>query len=185
MESFTYVKRGYDPEEVDRYIATLEQVIKSYKEKDNTIKNAIISAQAAADNIIQNAKNQANEYKTQIAKELDKIPAEIERQRIRIQAFQDVYSGLVRKYLTTLEESEMNDIFTRLDDIDKLITRLKETDIIPPSGTPMSTDSSEEAAVFTPPSEGTVPILSFGPDNSPSLNKPAARVNEEGNYVPN
>ncbi|MCL2198654.1 MAG: DivIVA domain-containing protein [Defluviitaleaceae bacterium] len=189
MEQFTYVKRGYDPEEVDRYIATLEQVIKSYKEKDNAIKNAIISAQVAADNMIKNAKNQADEYKGQIAKELDKITTEIERQRIRVQAFQDVYSGLVRKYLTTLDDNDMSDLFTRLDDVDKLITRLKETDIVPPTVTPEPMDtapapslSKEEAAVFA---GNPAPAISFGPENSPSLNKPAARVNDEGNYVPN
>ena len=182
MEQFTYVKRGYDPEEVDRYMSTLEQVIKSYKEKDNTIKNAIISAQAAADNIIKNAKNQADEYKIQIAKELDKVTAEVERQRIRIQAFQDVYSGLIRKYLTTIDENEMSDIFTRLDDVDKLIARLKETDIVPQSIAALESDSvTEEAPVFT---DESAPVLSLGPENSPSLNKPAARVNDEGNYVP-
>jgi len=179
LEQFTYVKRGYDPEEVDRYIATLEQVIKSYKEKDNAIKNAIISAQVAADNMIKNARNQAEEYKVQIAKELDKVSTEIERQRIRIQAFQDVYSGLVRKYLSNLEDNDMSDIFTRLDDVDKLITRLKEADIAMPAVTPEPMDSPEEDLTEESPS------LSFGPENSPSLNKPAARVNDEGNYVPN
>ena len=60
LEQFTYVKRGYDPEEVEKYITTLEQVIKSYKDKDNAIKNAIISAQVAADNVVKNARLQAD-----------------------------------------------------------------------------------------------------------------------------
>lgn len=132
LEQFTYVKRGYDPEEVDRYIDTLEQVVQSYKEKDNAIKNAIISAQVAADNMVKNAKAQADEYKYQIAKELDKVTLEIERQRMRIRAFQDVYSGLVRKYLAEIQAEEMSDLFSRLDEVDKLVARLKEVDIIPP-----------------------------------------------------
>ncbi|MCL1883238.1 MAG: DivIVA domain-containing protein [Defluviitaleaceae bacterium] len=132
MEQFTYVKRGYDPEEVDRYISTLEQVVKSYKEKDNAIKNAIISAQVAADNMVKNAKAQAEEYKGQIAKELDKVSIEVDRQRMRIQAFQDVYSGLVRKYLTDINEKDISDLYSRLDEVDKFIERLKEVDIIPP-----------------------------------------------------
>jgi len=132
LEQFTYVKRGYDPEEVDRYISTLEQVVKSYKEKDNAIKNAIISAQVAADNMVKNAKAQAEEYKGQIAKELDKVSIEVDRQRMRIQAFQDVYSGLVRKYLTDINEKDISDLYSRLDEVDKFIERLKEVDIIPP-----------------------------------------------------
>ena len=126
MEQFTYVKRGYDPEEVDRYISTLEQVIKSYKDKDNAIKNAIISAQVAADNMIKNAKAQADEYKIQITQELEKAKDEVARQRMRIQAFQDVYSGLVRKYLVEIHENDMTDLFGRLDDIEKMITHLMD-----------------------------------------------------------
>jgi cell division septum initiation protein DivIVA len=200
VEQFTYVKRGYDPEEVDRYISTLEQVIKSYKEKDNAIKNAIISAQVAADNMVKNAKNQADEYKTQIAKELDKVSLEVERQRIRIQAFQDVYSGLVRKYLTDIDENEISDLYTRLDDVDKLINRLKEVDIVP-APTPTEMSASAPAPDFTaptlaPPADSAAPALSLGPTSSPSLNKSpnakpfpppqvVARINDEGNYVPN
>ncbi|MCL2387593.1 MAG: DivIVA domain-containing protein [Defluviitaleaceae bacterium] len=131
MEQFTYVKRGYDPEEVDRYIATLEQVIKSYKEKDNAIKNAIISAQMAADNMIKNAKAQADEYKTQISKELDKVSVELDRQRMRIQAFQDVYSGMIRQYLTDLDSNDITDLYARIDDVDKMVNRLKEVDLNP------------------------------------------------------
>lgn len=128
---FTYVKRGYDPEEVDGYITTLESVIKSYKDKDNAIKNAIISAQVAADNMIKNAKLQADEYKVQIVTELEKVRGEVERQRMRIQAFQDVYGGLVRKYLTELQESDIGELYNRLDDVDRLIVQLIEADIVP------------------------------------------------------
>lgn len=131
MESFTYVKRGYDPDEVDKYIATLESVIKSYKDKDNAIKNAIISAQVAADNMIKNARLQADDYKGQIVQELEKVRQEVERQRMRLHAFQDVYTGLIRKYLTTLDENDMTELHTRLDDIDRLIVRLMDTDIAP------------------------------------------------------
>ena len=121
MEQFTVVKRGYDPDEVDKYIATLEQVIKSYKDKDNAIKNAIISAQMAADNMIKNAKLQADEYKVQIDKELMKVREEVGRQRMRLQAFQDVYTGLVRKYLREFTDSDMGDLLSRLDDVERTL----------------------------------------------------------------
>lgn len=176
MEQFTYVKRGYDPEEVDRYIATLEQVIKSYKEKDNAIKNAIISAQVAADNMVKNAKMQADEYKGQIAKELDKVSLEVDRQRMRIQAFKDVYSGLVKKYLTDLDEDDMTDIFARLDDVEKLIGRLKEVDIVPAptpgdfpirSSAPPEPSTTPPAPTIPPPTQGLNPAQSAGTNPPP------------------
>ena len=130
-QQFTLVKRGYDPTEVDSYISTLEGVIKSYKEKDNAIKNAIISAQMAADNMVKNARLQADEYKDQIVKELQKVRSEVERQRVRVHTFQDVYGGLVRKYLTEIADNDMSGLYSSLDDVDKLITHLMESDIIP------------------------------------------------------
>ena len=152
MEQFSFVKRGYDPEEVDKYIATLEQVIKSYKDKDNAIKNAIISAQVAADNMIKNAKLQADDYKVQIVKELEKVREEVGRQRMRIQAFQDVYSGLIRKYLTDLEDEDTNELYSRLDDVDRLINVLMDTDMITiPDDTPPALTA--EAETVNAPSE--------------------------------
>lgn len=171
LEQFTYVKRGYDPEEVDRYISTLEQVIKSYKEKDNAIKNAIISAQVAADNMVKNAKAQADEYKGQIAKELDKVSLEVDRQRMKIKAFQDVYSGLVRKYLIELDDSEVSDLSSRLDDVDKFIDRLKEIDIVPaPTPTPVS-DSGGNYSSSAPVRESEPPS---SPAPAPSINMGAS-----------
>jgi cell division septum initiation protein DivIVA len=131
LEQFSYVKRGYNPEEVDKYVATLEQVIKSYKDKDNAIKNAIISAQVAADNVIMNAQMQAEAYKEKIVKQLTLVKDAVERQRVRVQAFQDVYTGLLRKYLREIEDSDFHDLYAKLDDMDKMLESLSEIDIVP------------------------------------------------------
>ena len=126
MEQFSIVKRGYDPEEVDRYITTLEHVIKSYKEKDNAIKNAIISSQVAADNIIANARQMAVGIKSDIAKQLSYITEAVDMQRVKIRAFQDVYSSLVQKYLRDIDISEMNELMQRLNDLERIVTNLDE-----------------------------------------------------------
>ena len=128
---FTEVKRGYDPDEVDSYIDSLDSVIKSYKEKDNIIKNAIISAQMAADNMIKNAKMQADEYKYQIGRELEKMRTEIERERIKIQEFYEAYGEFVRKYLVSPNEKDISGLNKRLNEIDRLLDELMETDIMP------------------------------------------------------
>ena len=84
--------------------------------------------------MLKNARLQAEDHKNQINQELEKIRQEVERQRMRLHAFQDVYTGLVRKYLTTLEDNDMVDLHNRLDDIDRLIVRLIDSDIMPTSG---------------------------------------------------
>jgi len=127
MESFSIVKRGYNPQEVDEYIETLEQVIKSYKDKDNAIKNAIISAQVAADNILKNAHLEVVEYKQRTLSQLRYIYDSIEVQRSRMQSFQEDYNNMIRKYLRSFDESDAAVIYDRIDDLEKYLRELSET----------------------------------------------------------
>ena len=127
MESFSIIKKGYNPQEVDEYIATLEQVIKSYKDKDNAIKNAIISAQVAADNILKNAHLEIAEYRTRSITQLRQIYDSIEVQRSRIQSFQDEYNEMLRKYLVAFDESDVAEIYSRIDDLEKYLRELHAT----------------------------------------------------------
>ena len=125
MEQFTYVKRGYDPEEVDKYITTLEQVVKSYKDKDNAIKNALISAQAAADNVLRGAQSKAESYKVQISEHLVDIRATLDRQRAGLQKFEEGYSKAVKMCIQELQQFNMGDMFARLDEMDEAIADLQ------------------------------------------------------------
>jgi len=127
MESFSIVKRGYNPQEVDEYIETLEQVIKSYKDKDNAIKNAIISAQVAADNILKNTHLEAAEYKNRTLEQLRRVYESVEVQRSRMQAFQDDYNNMLHKYIRPFEESDAAAIFERIDELERYLRELSAT----------------------------------------------------------
>ena len=127
MESFSIVKRGYNPQEVDEYIETLEQVIRSYKDKDNAIKNAIISAQVAADNILKNTHLEASEYKSRTLDQLRHIYDSVETQRNRMQEFQDDYNNLLRKYLRSFEESDAAAVYERIDELEKYLRELSSS----------------------------------------------------------
>ena len=127
MESFSIVKRGYNPQEVDEYIETLEQVIKSYKDKDNAIKNAIISAQVAADNILKNTHLEAAEYKTRTLAQLRHIYESVETQRNRLQAFQDDYNDMLRKYLQAFDDSDIAFVNSRIDELEKYLRELNSS----------------------------------------------------------
>jgi len=124
MESFSMVKRGYNPQEVDEYIDTLEKVIKSYKDKDNAIKNAILSAQVAADNILKNTHLEVAEYKTRTLAQLRHIYESVETQRSRLQAFQDDYNDMLRKYLKAFDETDVAFINSRIDELEKYLREL-------------------------------------------------------------
>jgi hypothetical protein len=122
-DRFNYVKKGYDPEQVDTYIETLEQVVKSYKDKDSAIKNAIISAQMAADNIVKNAHVQVAESRTQALSQIQSIIASISDQRNKVKEFQEEYVGMVQKYLIDFNEVDMNRIYSKITDLEQLIAR--------------------------------------------------------------
>jgi len=138
MEQFTFVKRGYDPEEVDKYITTLEQVIKSYKDKDNAIKNSIISAQKTSDDIVKNAHKTAEDivrnaqleaetFKPQMGQMGDQlvgIRSSLDRQRASLHNFQTMNANAIRKCIQELEQFDMNEMFLRIDEMDAAIAAL-------------------------------------------------------------
>ena len=123
-DRFTYVKRGYDPEEVDAYVNSLEEVIKSYKEKDNSIKNAIISAQMAADNIVRNANIQSEETRRAVAAQMYGIAQSVNEQRVRVREFQEEYTAFVKRYLSEFNEYDVNRINNKINELEAYIKRL-------------------------------------------------------------
>ena len=124
MEMFSYTKRGYNPEEVDAYINTLEQVIKSYKDKDNAIKNAIISAQVAADNIMKNAQAQANDYKIILRRQLQGVKDSLEKQRAEVRQFNEAYNAMLKKYLKDVDGADIDSIDNKLKAMENSINSL-------------------------------------------------------------
>jgi len=131
-DRFMIVKKGYDPAEVDAYIETLEQIIQSYKEKDSAIKNAIISAQIAADNIIRNAHFQVSETRSKTLSQVSFITESISAQRTRVKEFQDEYNKLIRKYITEFNDDDINNIYEKISELEQHTAKLGyQTSIMP------------------------------------------------------
>jgi len=116
---FNYIKRGYDPQEVDDYIDAMERVLKSYKEKDMAIKNAIVNAQIAADSIIKNAEIQANEAKSNVISQMSSFAETISFQKSLIKEFQEDYAYLVQKYVQDYNETDFTKLYEKLNQVEK------------------------------------------------------------------
>jgi len=125
-DKFGYAKQGYNPAEVDSYVDSLENVIKSYKEKDSAIKNAIISAQVAAENIIKNAELESQEMKAKTLRELKTISESISRQRDLIKSFQSDYNLLIGKYLKNFDESDLTNVYSSVNEMENYLFTLKK-----------------------------------------------------------
>lgn len=141
---FTIEKRGgYDVYEVDEYIEKLESVVKSYKDKDAAIKNAILSAQVAADSIIRNAKNRSFEMKENAVKRIQEIVTSIAEQKQMLKSFQDEYNRQIAKYLHDFNEKDIAAITKKIEALENYLTKYTENDVdAPSSDAPVSTLAS-------------------------------------------
>ena len=120
-DRFNMVKKGYDPEAVDRYIATLEAQIETYREKDKAINNAIISAQQAADNIILNARNQSRVIRENTVKQMGDISLSVNAQRQMLSEFEREYIAVVSKYLRPTDNEDFVAIGSKIDALESYL----------------------------------------------------------------
>jgi len=124
MDFFSIVKRGYNPQEVDEYIVNLEQIIKSYKDKENAISNALISAQVAADSLLRNSQPEEAEYRTKLLSQLHNIYDSLKLQLSNVRAFQDEHGKFTvnpafNQFCDTMMESQQKAI----EDIGLILSR--------------------------------------------------------------
>jgi len=115
---FELVKKGYDPNGVDNYIAGLEAQIAGYKSKDKAITNAIISAQQHADTIIANAKNQSRIIRENTAKQLSDIFDSINYQRKILADFEYEYGMVIQKYLKVVDHDDFRAVKLKVDHLE-------------------------------------------------------------------
>lgn len=122
-DRFTYVKRGYDPEEADLYIETLERELKGYKEKDNSIRNAILNAQIAADSIILNAKNESRAIRENALMHVREIQASVSTQRAMLNEFHREYTQLLDKYLHRVRSDDFDIVLQKINELEAFFDR--------------------------------------------------------------
>lgn len=125
-DKFNSVKKGYDPAAVDLYIEELENELKRYKEKDDVIRNAIISAQQAADNIILNAKNQGRTIKENSAKQLEDICLALNAQKQILKNFTEEYQAIMTKYLSPVNNADFNTLNLKIEQMEKYLKNFSD-----------------------------------------------------------
>lgn len=125
LDKFTYVKKGYDPYEVDEYVEKLEEMLKTYKQKDNTINNAIVSAQMAADNIINEANVKAAQMLSDTEIKIEQLKNILAMQKSIIDTFYTDYNALVNKYLSNLDGNDMITMYAKINSIEERINSLR------------------------------------------------------------
>ena len=124
---FNYAKKGYEPAEVDRYIDQLESVLSSYKEKDAAIKNALISAEIAASDILKNAELEAAKITERAVAFLENISSSITDQKKLVQDFQEEYSIMFNKYVRAFNEGETMQMYAKINELEDYIVKLQST----------------------------------------------------------
>ena len=125
-DKFSYVKRGYDPAAVDRYIEMLEMELRNHKAKDAVINNAIVSAQQAADAIVKNAKNQGRAMRANTAKQLEDLTIAISGQKQWLSDFAQEYNNVVSKYLQIVNNDDFQVLNTKIDALEGFLRSFSE-----------------------------------------------------------
>jgi len=132
-DRFNIVKKGYDPDEVNDYISKLERVITEYKDKDSAIKNAILNAQVAADNILERANIEAEKTKLDALRQVSEIRNSITTQKRLVSEFVEDYQAFVKRYINEFSEVHTNVIYGKIKQLEDYFNSMKEGHLPPDS----------------------------------------------------
>lgn len=115
--SFTMIKKGYDPQEVQNYISLLEKQLAEYKSKEQFISQALVEAQVSAKNVIQQAETQAAQIEKDALEKLQNVRDKIHQSKEKLYQFEEDYSSFIKRFSSSFSEDELNKLLSSLDRI--------------------------------------------------------------------
>ncbi|MDR1066567.1 MAG: DivIVA domain-containing protein [Clostridiales bacterium] len=130
---FKTAKKGFDIKQVDEYIETVENVLRSYDEKSSAIESAIRSARQTADSIIKQAESEADRIKLDAALSLKEISDSVATQKKLAKEFQDAFNEFVSKYALTPKEADFKTINGKIDAFKSYMATVKLKRAVSPS----------------------------------------------------
>lgn len=150
--NFPIVKKGYDPDAVDAYIAELEKELKGFREREAAINSAIINSQIAADNIVKNANLESASNKIKTVELLDSVNKSLSTQKQLLSSFKSDYEILIKRYLIDLGEAEYNASNEKIDAVNEFVTKLKQ-EVANTKQAPASTTPNKAQDLVTEPKQ--------------------------------
>jgi len=126
MQRFNTMRNGYNIDEVNSYIESLERALAEYREKDQAITNTMINAQIAADNIVKNAHLAAKGIRQETVNHLDSISESLDAQKRTIECFERDYKTLVERYLHNVCEGDFKEAIAKVESLEGCLKELKE-----------------------------------------------------------
>lgn len=121
MDSFKKVRKGYDPKEVDEYIYKLQETIHNYQMNEQTINQAIIQAEKAAQNIIAEATFKASQLEEDAKGQLASLEKQLKQIRMKVDAFQTQYNQMMHRYIIHINNDDFSDLYNSIDILSKTI----------------------------------------------------------------
>jgi F0F1-type ATP synthase membrane subunit b/b' len=121
---FKTVKKGFDVSQVDEYIQTVENVIRSYEEKSAAIDSAIKSAQQTADSIIKKAEEEADRVKLEAVRTLKDIGGSVLTQKKLAKEFHDTFNATVHKYVMDMAQADVAALDEKIDNFKGYVAQI-------------------------------------------------------------
>lgn len=121
LNSFSMVKRGYEPNEVDTFIRELEEAIVFYKMKEQYISQALVESQIASKKIIEEAEIRAFQIEKKSLIQLEHLKQELNDTKKRLQNFKNEYDTFMNNFKSSFDEDELLSFYDSLDDLSNTI----------------------------------------------------------------
>lgn len=115
--SFSIIKRGYEPQQVDAFVRELEETIVSYKMKEQYISQALVESQATSKKIIEEAEICAFQIEKNALIQLEHLKQEINDTKKRLQNFKNEYDTFMNNFKSSFNDNELHTVFDTLAEI--------------------------------------------------------------------
>lgn len=124
--SFSIIKKGYAPQEVDRYIRELEESIASYKANEQYISSALVESHITSKQILEDAEIRAFEIEKDALIQLEHFKHELNHTKKRLQSFKNDYDTFIGNFKVSFNDSEIASVMNTLGELsDKIDKHVK------------------------------------------------------------
>ncbi|QUH30391.1 hypothetical protein [Vallitalea guaymasensis] len=124
--SFSIIKKGYSPQEVDDFIMELEDAIDDYKLKEQYISQALVESHITSKQIIEEAEIRAFEIEKDALIQLEHLKHELDNTKKKLETFKNDYDIFIEHFKNSFTDTELQTILDTIDEIDNIISGTKK-----------------------------------------------------------
>lgn len=124
--TFSIIKKGYSPQEVDDYLIQLEETIDNYKLEEQYISQALVESHITAKKIIEEAEIKAFEIEKDALIQLEHLKHELENTKKKLESFKNDYDIFLERFKDSFTSNELQNVVDTINRLDEIVTLPKK-----------------------------------------------------------